>query len=601
MELNEERTQQTTTTSANAPTVVNFSIDTVKQWLGFDNRVISDSLSQLLELDTRDDRRPFDAAMTKLRSDLKAQRPQPVSTDNISMTSVSTILGAKEYRDWLAPILDIYRLCAKHFLPAGSLSNPVVEQLQNQIRFLSALMLVEDRLKTGDPKKTKPIRQALGQLVIDTFQIDPGQVVSSDRKKPQSPKARDFIAAAMNTVRADMERQGFYFLVPDMEGVAPKHFGADKLKFGISRYINRDKENSNEIIPGLILGKIPQRSDFETAGAYANGSQPTLVISCVARDEHLTTREGLNRDDRQIALPARWSLVGAQQCFVELFIDYGRPCRRNPKWREATSPLTGEKFQSNTEWNVYLDRLYQDIYSAAVLTALELQKGGRVLVHCKAGKGRSLLELGTFLALHPALLPLEQQEAILMQLSISRLDQINYANAEQVSKLVAIVHGLILSIRSHVDHDEQTLDGIVDCVMHGASLRLQNDPKFSPEAIIAHFNQGTANHSLDALSVTTSVATSTYSSLQQDLDRRSETDSDEETTGPVRDSKKEKKSSRTHKHDRKSTDKGKAKAKVEIFDGPFVNGNKERKRRTPDEGKKTSAAPSYHHSGSESE
>ena len=225
-------------------------------------------------------------------------------------------------------------------------------------------------------------------------------------------------------------------LFVSLAGVRPIPASGTSLKFQASVELNRRKPTCSRVTGNIYLGKMPQLSHFDQHGEYF--CRPKLVVSVVDPSEFLT---GLSLHDRgeQFAWPTKWLSMKTNQILLASFIDFGRPYRNNPSFQSYHNPLDahGQKFQDQSEWDHYLDHLYEEVYRACCLIKKYDDNNDGVYLHCKAGKGRSVMVAATYLALIQNINSLEGLNDVWQQ---------------------------ILDVREHVDKDDASKLAVWDCV-----------------------------------------------------------------------------------------------------------------------------------------
>jgi hypothetical protein len=144
----------------------------------------------------------------------------------------------------------------------------------------------------------------------------------------------------------------------------------------------------------VTLSRIP---DLSAAHYKEQGIQ---VIVCMASKDELLTRSAFVS---RPTLPSNFAEVGIQHKTISL-IDYAKLSYAQD-FNGKRNPDTGEEFTSKDQWDAFVEDRYRTV---AALQDKCYTEDLSALVHCKAGKGRSLFYVLTNLLRHPDLLVVER-------------------------------------------------------------------------------------------------------------------------------------------------------------------------------------------------
>jgi hypothetical protein len=223
------------------------------------------------------------------------------------------------------------------------------------------------------------------------------------------------------------------FLTPSLRGVKPLGF-ADTTRFLFSMGLNRNNPPFNQMSPKIALGKIPTKFGERTLLQ----SHFTLAISAVNPGEF--------KVQKSISDILFWEEKRVEHIYLSAFIDYGRPYRNNPKKIKTNA--------SKDNWDRYLNKLYFDIYYAAIIIKNKIDQGENVYIHCKAGKGRSVTTLAVYFMLYPD------------QLLTPNVQNDSTKSEDKTGNNQVKAKDIILAMKAKrpcIDSDSETIKAIDDC------------------------------------------------------------------------------------------------------------------------------------------
>ncbi len=355
---------------------------------------------------------------------------------------------------FISDSIDKIKQLVQTYLPAETSANTQM-QIKGGLKFLAILAIVEREAQKI--KKENFFRNILREFLINHFKLDKANF--------HSYKPRNIIYYLMNQCQNLLD----LFMV-NMENITPmsykKNFKGfmEKSKFKFSRKINNKKANENRVTTNIWFGKIPANPDIfkntihdednnntETKIQFGT-CKPSLIISAVNQKEFLEAK-------KEIIIPAYFVLHDIKQICLPLFIDFGRPYRNDPDFHKRKHPLSGEPLDTEEKWNCYLDELYTEISKAHTLMEETIDADGDVYVHCKAGKGRSVMVVGSYLARHP-----DHLKKTIASWQNKKVDTIKIP--DDIGTLVEFVWEHMLKQRNHIDQDEKSKRAVIDCVTY---------------------------------------------------------------------------------------------------------------------------------------
>lgn len=419
--------------------------------------------------------------------------------------STSQLLGTRNYSNYPA-LRNIYGLASASF------QSPVQghkEQVENTIRFVAAVLAVDQNVR-GHTSKEKTFRESLQKFLINFFRVDVHQVKKS--RESQDVKTRDIAYHIINRLLASEPAVTWQIL--NMEGVTPISGFKDFAKQLGSRAINEKKERSSQFTTHGNIGQIPSWTGVDQQQAKValiDSIQPRWVFSCVERDEFITTNKTTEKLASEIMIPAHLILRNIQHVSVPGFIDYGRLYEANPDFAKNKNPMTGRPFTSQQEWHDHLHQvIYPNIFYAAKLMRRCEDAGENYYVHCKAGKGRSLMLVITFLMYNPDKIPADQQTDLMSRCAAdpAQLAAV-MADDRQLRQLLDEVWEYVLNCRDFVDHDEKSKLAALDLIHY-----VERTPAVKSKSVAeidAHFLQ--LGRQADMHSAPAITATSSYSQM----------------------------------------------------------------------------------------
>lgn len=256
-------------------------------------------------------------------------------------------------------------------------------QLLNTRAFLSNLL---DRLHPEFANKS--FLTALSKFILKTF-------FGNQSLTPSEIETAGFVL--LNQINDQLHLMGGEALIPFREPKAPKMDNKARFKNYVSESINEKKATWSQMSEHIWLGKKPNATNVEEINSV---SQPRLVVSAIQKKE-----TQVHFKSRKTTSQFFWAARHVGNCLVEI-PDFGKP--------------------NNEE-------TYREMYYTCRAMAEVIKRGENVYIHCKAGKGRSVMTLGLF---------------YLLDLAPEELAKLGVAcNIEAIWKHM-------VSRRAHIDNDE---------------------------------------------------------------------------------------------------------------------------------------------------
>jgi hypothetical protein len=384
---------------------------------------------------------------------LTGKRPDKIKVDDLPENSLLKIyLEADPKKKGEKRKYSKFRTLLKMVEQCDEFLDDEKKNIENTIKFLTIIHKIITELKFD--KKTTTFKNAIRKFVCLNFCID----------ELDSEKTIEYILSALIS-KYDPQNPLISFAQPL----------ANTGAFWLSNKVNDSKADRNQISEHVWLGKLPKKrdEDFFVKNIHS-------VVSAATLSEYNTSLAATKKS-MQFLSPSTYRINDIDFICHDLFIDYEQPFRENGKSLKLYHPKTGKKFESIENWNTFLDELYTDIYFSVRLMIEKVSQDKTVYVHCKAGKGRSVMKLGVFYILFPAellsWLSAEKQIKLVALLTDVK---------KNLREIIEIIWDHMVSKRSHIDNNKEIKQAVFDSISFILDNKEKLD-KISLQEIKEHF------------------------------------------------------------------------------------------------------------------
>ena len=379
-----------------------------------------------------------------------------------------------------------------------------IEKIRVAIQLLAMVGYVTRKVKAKTKDRGDFRKKVVDLCLIDIFGRNAGKITGTgEYGKVQTRDLLYHMIFKLVEAAGGCENLGWDIV--DMRNVVPLSFIRNRKDlqqtaiFYTSLQFNRSfLDASTEIIRNLILSQIPTEKHVQHLLDRLDSHDSKLkIISAVNKTEL--------RASKHVVSTFFLIMHGIDHVHLDC-IDYAKFNRNNKGFKKLIDPNTGEQFKDKVGWDKYLDSLYNKVGHEvkSMLEILSSCDDNTVVLHCKAGRGRSVFVLMVFLLsnLNFFLQAVKKADTKNKKGTITVDDRVFLKKCvdsseylqENIARATDIIYSFVYKLRSQIDHQKVDKEAVQDCFMYLKKVSLTNkDAKrtsFSTANMIQELNQG---------------------------------------------------------------------------------------------------------------